>query len=303
MKSVMITGANGGIGKDTARQFALLTETEKVYLACRNQLKAEAAKKDLEEATGRKIFETVLMDVSDLDSVRRAVAGLAEPIEGLVMNAGGMGGGNPGVKTKDGVTQMVATNLLGHVVLLDELLKAGKLTKAAVYAGSEAARGVAVMGMARPKLKSFSVEEFASVVDGSFFKKFDPMEVYGYVKLMGSFWMSSIARKYPEVRILTISPGGTAGTAVMNDLPPFMKSMFKYVAMPMMSTLGVFHALEVGAKRFVDALNDTQYKSGKFYASKRNVSGKIVDQGGIFSAVDNPQYQDNASEALHRFIS
>ncbi len=39
-KTIMITGANGGIGKDTARQFALIKETEKIYLACRNETKA-----------------------------------------------------------------------------------------------------------------------------------------------------------------------------------------------------------------------------------------------------------------------
>jgi NAD(P)-dependent dehydrogenase (short-subunit alcohol dehydrogenase family) len=302
MKSVMITGANGGLGKDTARQFALLPETEKVYLACRNPQRAEAAKKDLETATGRNIFEIVIMDVSDPNSVRTAVAGLAEPIEGLVMNAGGMGGTDPGKKTKDGVTMMVASNVLGHVVLLDEMLKSGKLTKAAMYAGSEAARGVAVMRMAKPKLKTFSVDEFTSIADGSFFKKFDGMVAYGYVKLMANFWMSSMARKHPNVKILTMSPGGTSGTDVMNDLPPVMKFIFKYMVMPIMPLLGVFHALEVGAKRFVDAINDTQYKSGVFYASKSGVSGKIVNQAVHYSEIENAQYQDNASEALHRFI-
>jgi len=302
MKTVMITGANGGIGKDTARQFALLAETEKVYLACRNPQRAEAAKKDLEKATGRNIFQIVIMDVSNPESVRVALSSLTEPIEGLVMNAGGMGGANPGALTKDGVHQMMATNVLGHVVLLEEMLKTGMLTKAAVYAGSEAARGVAIMGMAKPKLKSFSVDEFASIVDASFWKKYDPMVAYGYVKLTANLWMSSVARKYPEVRIVTMSPGGTTGTDVMSDLPPFMKFFFENVAMKIMPTLGMFHSLEVGAKRFVDALNDAQYKSGKFYASKSGVSGKMVDQASFYPEIDNPKYQDNASEALHRFI-
>ena len=39
-----------------------------------------------------KIFEIVLMDVSDVDSVRSAVESIGEPIDALVMNAGGMGG-------------------------------------------------------------------------------------------------------------------------------------------------------------------------------------------------------------------
>lgn len=302
MKSVMITGANGGIGKDTARQFALLPETEKVYLACRNPQRAEAAKKDLEAATGRNTFEVVIMDVSDPDSVRRAVARLTEPIEGLVMNAGGMGGKDPGKLTKEGVHQMMATNVLGHAVLLEEMLEKGLLTKAAVYAGTEAARGVAMMGMAKPKLKSFSVDEFSKIIDASFWKKYDPMAAYGYVKLVGNMWMSSLARKYPNVRLVTMSPGGTAGTDIMANLPPFMKFFFENFAMKVMPAMGMFHPLEMGAKRFVDALTDPQYKTGVFYASKRNVTGAIIDQTSHFPELGNTQYQDNAREALHRFI-
>ena len=60
-KSVLITGANVGIGKETARQLAKKPETEKIYLACRNEGRAEAAKQSLEAETGRSIFEIVIM--------------------------------------------------------------------------------------------------------------------------------------------------------------------------------------------------------------------------------------------------
>ena len=128
-KSILITGANGGLGKDSARQLGLIKETEKIYLACRDELKAKAAKADLEKSTGRSIFEIIIMDVSNSDSVKLAVAELKEPIDALIMNAGGMGGKAPEKITADGVTQQFATNVLGHVVLVDELLKAGKLKK------------------------------------------------------------------------------------------------------------------------------------------------------------------------------
>ena len=91
-KSVLITGANSGLGKESARQLAMINETEKIYLACRNLERAEEAKQSLEKSTGRSIFEIVLMDVSDPKSVRSAVAGLNEPVDALIMNAGGMGG-------------------------------------------------------------------------------------------------------------------------------------------------------------------------------------------------------------------
>ena len=76
MKSVLVTGANVGLGKESARQLALLESTERVYLGCRNLEKAEAAKADLEQATGRSVFEILQIDVMDLDSVRAAVRAL-----------------------------------------------------------------------------------------------------------------------------------------------------------------------------------------------------------------------------------
>lgn len=305
-KSILITGANNGIGKDAARQLALINDTEKIYLACRNEAKAIIAKQDLEETTGRKIFAIVIMDIANTDSVRAAVATLNEPIDALIMNAGGMGGKNPEKLTKDGVTTLFATNVLGHVVLLDELLKTNKLKNVALYAGSEAARGVDKMGMKRPEMKTSSVEEFAAIMDGTFFgPKMDSMQAYGYVKYGASLWMSSEARKNPKIRFITMSPGGTKGTAVMDDLSGFMKFIYKYIAMPfLMPLMGMAHSLETGAKRFVDGINDESLTSGVFYGSKANVlTGPIIDQSTIFSDLNNTTFQDNANEAIHRFIN
>lgn len=301
----MITGANVGLGKETARQLALIKETEKIYLACRNINKAETAKKDLEKSTGRKIFEIIIMDVSKPDSVRSAVAGLKENIDALVMNAGGMGGTDPMKVTSLGVTALYAANILGHVVLFDELIKANKLNKVALYAGSEGARGVEEMGMNQPSLKTSSEDEFATVIDGTFFdEKTDPMEAYGYIKYMAALWMSSESRKNPNLRLITVSPGFTSGTAVMNDLPLGKKLMFKYIMLPIVAPLkGMVHKVEKGAKRFVDGISDENYKSGVFYASKANkLTGPIVDQSSIFQDLNNSSFQDNANAAIHRFI-
>ncbi len=73
MKSVLVTGANAGLGKESARQLALLESTERVYLGCRNLEKAEAAKAELEQATRQSVFEILQIDVMDLVSVRAAV--------------------------------------------------------------------------------------------------------------------------------------------------------------------------------------------------------------------------------------
>jgi len=303
IKKVLITGANAGLGKDCARQLALISGTEKIYLGCRNPVKAETAKTELEEVTGRKIFEVVIIDVMDLDSVRAAVKALPEPVEGLVMNAGGMGGEEPNERTKAGATNIFSVNVLGHCLLVDELIGAAKLTRAAMYAGSEAARGLKLMMMARPALKSSSVDEFASIVDGSYFgPKTDPMKSYGTIKYTAAMWMSSMARKHPEIRFVTMSPGGTTGTELAGKLGGFQRVLMKNVIMPMMGLLGVMHPLDVGAKRYVDALNDESFKTGVFYASARGATGNTIDQSALFTDLSNTTFQDNANEAIHRFL-
>ncbi|MDX2442498.1 MAG: hypothetical protein QNK30_01740, partial [Bacteroidales bacterium] len=217
----------------------------------------------------------------------------------------GMGGKSPMEVTSDGVTSLFAANVLGHVVLLDELIKEKKLNKVALYAGSEGARGVEDMGMNQPDLKTSSEEEFATVIDGSFFgEQTDPMEAYGYIKYVAALWMSSEARKNPNLRLITMSPGFTSGTAVMNDLPFGKRLMFKYIMLPIVAPLkGLVHKLEKGAKRFVDGISSDTFKTGVFYASKAKLlTGPVVDQGTIFPDLNNSSYQDNANAAIHRFI-
>lgn len=305
IKSVLITGANAGLGKESARQLALQDGIEKIYLACRNEEKAKVAKRELEETTGRYIFKIVIVDVSNLDSVRAAVAALTEPIDALVMNAGGTGGKHFDEKTEYGVTRQFAVNVLGHVVMTEEMLKAEKLTQVAIYAGSEAARGVPKMGVKRPNLETSSVEEFVSIIDGSFFAKTnDPLVPYGPVKYVAALWMSSLARKYPDVRLVTVSPGSTSGTNGGEDLAPLMKFVFTKIGPVLLPLFGLMHKVEEGAKRYVEVLKDDSYKSGVFYASKApTLTGPLVDQGTIFADLNNQIFQENASKAIHSFIN
>lgn len=60
-RAALITGANSGIGKEVARQFGALGLFDTVYLACRNQAKAEAAGAEQERATGKPIFASNML--------------------------------------------------------------------------------------------------------------------------------------------------------------------------------------------------------------------------------------------------
>ncbi len=208
LKSIMITGANSGLGKEAARQFALRSEVERVVLACRDQTRALGAKKELEASTGRSVFEIVIVDVSDPASVRTAVKGMTDPVDAVVLNAGGMGGSNPLKAGAHGATNMFAANMLGHSILTEEMIRRGLIKHTVLYAGSEAARGVKKMNIKRPVLKTRSKEEFVQVINGTYDVKLDDMANYALIKLMGSLWMSSLARKHTDFLL----------SAIMKDL-------------------------------------------------------------------------------------
>lgn len=305
-RNVLITGANSGLGKDIARQLAIQGTFKTIYLACRNEAKAQAAKTDLEHTTGESNFHVVLMDTSVPASVKSAIRAIDEPLDTIVMNAGGDGGPTPLALTAQGATEIFASNVLGHVVLLEDLINQGALTTAAVFTGSDVASGLPKLGIKRPSFIEHSVEEFTSVIDGSFFqnRKFSRMLAYSQVKYLGTLWMSSLARKHRNLRLVTMSPGMTAGTSAFRDAGFVMKPLMQHVLVPYIApALRLGHKLEVGAKRLVDAVVDDGYRSGIFYASAANpFVGPVMDQTTGDPEFNDETFQDHADQAIHRFV-
>ena len=205
-------------------------------------------------------------------------------------------------KTADGTTKLFATNVLGHAVLLEGLLTESRLNEVAVFVASEAARGIPKLGFKRPTFVSNSTDELTTVIDGSYFagKRYDQNLAFGQVKYIGALWMAHLARQYPGLRFITVSPGNTTGTeAAAGAAPPL-----RFAAKHIMPRLGISHELEVGSKRLVDAVTDPTLSSGVFYASAAGkLKGPMVDQSEILPDLANPSYQDHANEAIHRFIA
>ena len=162
------------------------------------------------------------------------------------------------------------------------------------------------MEFKRPVLPTSSADEFAAICNGSYFdsKKFDMMFAYAQVKYVGAMWMAAAARKNPDLRLLTISPGNTSGTNAPRDLPVVMRIMTKYLLMPIVArVLGIVHGVDAGAARLVDGIDDPTLKSGGFYASEATaLTGPLIEQGEIFPDLSNPAFQNNARDAVHRFI-
>ncbi|XP_042357824.1 retinol dehydrogenase 11 [Plectropomus leopardus] len=120
-KTAIVTGANTGIGKFIALDFA--RRGARVILACRSESRGTAALKEIREKTGNSDVHLRLVDLSSLDSVREFAKGIIEEEKALhilVNNAGASG--LPRQITKDGLEISFATNVLGPFLLTSLLL-------------------------------------------------------------------------------------------------------------------------------------------------------------------------------------
>ncbi len=111
-RTIVVTGANSGLGEVTARALAASGAT--VVLACRNTAKGRAAAAKM---TGEVAVRE--LDLADLASVR-AFADQTSRFDVLVNNAGVMA--IPLRRTADGFEMQIGTNFLGHFALTGLLL-------------------------------------------------------------------------------------------------------------------------------------------------------------------------------------
>ncbi|OBK80085.1 oxidoreductase [Mycobacterium sp. 1274761.0] len=114
-RTVVVTGANSGLGEVTARELARVGA--KVIMAVRNTTKGDQAAAGM---TGD--VEVRKLDLQDLASVREFADGFgpADTIDVLVNNAGIMA--VPYAQTVDGFESQIGTNHLGHFALTNQLL-------------------------------------------------------------------------------------------------------------------------------------------------------------------------------------
>ncbi len=116
-RTVVVTGANSGIGLETARVLTGLGAH--VVLAVRDTERGRQAAKQL---SGPGTTSVVELDLADLDTVAQAAKTIATEcasLSALVCNAGVMGG--PMRRSAQGFELQMATNHLGHAALVSGL--------------------------------------------------------------------------------------------------------------------------------------------------------------------------------------
>lgn len=124
-RTVIVTGANSGLGLVTARELARVGA--KTILAVRNTAKGDAAAASM---TGD--VEVRKLDLQDLASVRAFADGV-DAVDVLINNAGIMA--VPYAQTVDGFESQIGTNHLGHFALTNLLLP--KVTDRVVTVASQ----------------------------------------------------------------------------------------------------------------------------------------------------------------------
>jgi retinol dehydrogenase-12 len=152
-RTVLVTGANTGIGLATAS--ALAGQGWRVWVAARSEAKGAAAVAGIKAATGSSAVFLLVLDLADLGSVRsgaEAFLELDEPVHVLLNNAGV--GGARGV-TKQGFELMFGVNHLGHFLLtqllLERLVSSGPARVVTVSSDAHySARGVDFEALRRP---------------------------------------------------------------------------------------------------------------------------------------------------------
>jgi NAD(P)-dependent dehydrogenase (short-subunit alcohol dehydrogenase family) len=129
-KIVIVTGANTGLGKETAKQLALNNAT--VIIAVRNAEKGDLAAKDIKKSAPDAKIEVMKLDLSSLKSIKNFADKFNKKykkLDILINNAGVMN--PPFSTTEDGFELQFGTNHLGHFALTMRLLPALKTAKEA----------------------------------------------------------------------------------------------------------------------------------------------------------------------------
>lgn len=200
-KTVLITGANSGIGFETT--LALTKKGAHVIMACRSRQKAEEAKeKAITIVPGARI-SLVTLDLADQGSIRQCaetVMNTHQSLDVLINNAGVMA--TPYSMTKQGFEIQLGSNYLGHFALTGLLLP--------LLTSTPGSRVVSLSSSAA----NFAKIDFDDIMTER--KKYKPYEAYGQAKLANLLFALELARRLEESGSKTISVAVHPGVSPTN---------------------------------------------------------------------------------------
>ena len=188
-RTALITGANSGLGRVTAR--VLAGRGAHVILAVRNRAKGEAAAETMPGST-----EVRDLDLADLSSVRDFAADFTDPIDLLINNAGIMI--PPLYRTVDGFESQFGTNHLGHFALTNLLLPQVR------------ERIVTVASIAH-RFGTIEFDDLQWTV-----RSYRPMAAYGQSKLANLLFTAELQRRLTERSSSVIATAAHPGMAATN---------------------------------------------------------------------------------------
>ncbi|XP_038075806.1 retinol dehydrogenase 12-like [Patiria miniata] len=225
-KTVLITGANTGLGKETARDLA--RRGARVIVACRDIAKAEEAVADIRKDTGSDNLVVVKLDLASLASVRECAKKIKaeEPrLNILINNAGIMM--CPEWKTEDGFEMQFGVNHLGHFLLTNLLLDLIK--------SSAPARIVNV--------SSIGHELFGKMWwdDINMRANYDPMAAYGQSKLANVLFTRELGKRLKGTGVTTyVLHPGNVYTNLIQYMMDGVTFRWRIMAWVMSTPLGRF---------------------------------------------------------------
>lgn len=252
-KTIVITGANSGVGFETAK--VLVDLGADVVMACRNLERSAQAAEEVAGA-GAGSVQLLQLDLADLDSIPRFAQQLASKvssIDALVNNAGIMGGSRE--LSAQGFEAQMATNHLGHFALtaaLMPLLKAAQRPKVISLSSLAARSGLLNESMT-----------VGTLVDPEPYRAYP---VYCNTKQATLLFSQELNRRAQaadsDLISLAVHPGVSATNLFNRQLRDYHLSILE----PIANGLGrvALHSPAGSARSEVRALTDDQLKGGEF---------------------------------------
>jgi NAD(P)-dependent dehydrogenase (short-subunit alcohol dehydrogenase family) len=242
-RTAVVTGANTGLGFETAHRLAGHGAT--VVLACRTMAKAADAAERIRAAVPGARLEVIRLDLGSLASVRAAAGQVRETcprLDLLINNAGLMT--PPYGKTEDGFELQFGTNHLGHFALtglvLDSLLAVPGSRIVTVSSNGHRAGDI-------------------YFDDINFEHRYSRVRAYGQSKLANLMFTYELERRLREAGAATSALAahpGVSTTELQRHLPAWMQAMGRF--MPSQPA-------ERGALPTLRAATDPSARGGQYY--------------------------------------